>query len=81
MDNKWFVVVNGREGELYDFIGNLTISPDGQRVAYAAQMNQNWFVVVDEEEQKPYDGIGTIVFSPNSQRMAYVAQRRTTNGL
>ena len=54
----------------------LKISPNSQRVAYAARVGTKQFVVVDGREERRYDGVleGTLSFSPDSQRVAYVAR-------
>jgi len=54
----------------------LKISPNSQRVAYAARVGTKQFVVVDGNEEKPYDAIvpDTLSFSPDSQRVAYAAR-------
>jgi hypothetical protein len=54
----------------------LKISPNSQRVAYAARVGTKQFVVVDGNEEKPYDAImpDTLRFSPDSQRVAYAAR-------
>ncbi|MGD0233223.1 MAG: hypothetical protein ABSC55_01660 [Syntrophorhabdales bacterium] len=76
--NKWFVVVDGKEGKQYDIImeGTPLFSPDSKRVAYVAEMGGKCFVVLDEKEEKQYDLImeGTPIFSPDSKRVAYDAQ-------
>jgi roadblock/LC7 domain-containing protein len=73
--NKWFVVVDGKEGKQYDgIVGSPIFSPDGKRVAYAAVIGDKQFVVVDGKEGKQYDGIvGSPIFSPDSKRVAYAA--------
>jgi len=54
----------------------LKISPNSQRVAYAARVGTKQFVVMDGNEEKPYDAIvpDTLRFSPDSQRVAYAAR-------
>ncbi|HLA36860.1 MAG TPA: hypothetical protein VJZ02_00155, partial [Candidatus Brocadiales bacterium] len=62
--------------DLSSWIKNtLTVSPDGKRVAYWAQVGNKRFVVVDGKEEKQYDDIvaGTLIFSPDSKRVAYGA--------
>lgn len=73
-----YVIVDGRRGTpLYD-VGDLVFSPDGQRVAYAAQVEKNgpWFVFLDNEKQGPYEtiGDGSLRFSPDGTRLAYAAK-------
>jgi hypothetical protein len=74
--NKFFVIVNEKDGKQYDGIGNLIFSPDSKQVTYAAQVGNKLFVVIDGKEGKQYDGIlaGTPLFSPDSKQVAYGAQ-------
>jgi len=69
------VVVDGREGEPYDGIGEGSpiFSPDSKRVSYDSQLGNKRFVVVDRREGKKYDGIGSLIFSPDSERVTYYA--------
>ena len=75
--DKWLVVVDGRESELYDFLGSTTgihFSPDGSRVAYAALVDKKWRLVLDGQMQQPHDNVGELAFSPDGKRVAYAAQ-------
>ena len=56
------------------------ISPDSQRVTYAARAGAKQFVVVNGNEEKPYDAImpDTLSFSSDSQRVTYAARRHET---
>ena len=55
--------------------GSLVFSPNGQRLAYVAQVGKQQVVVVDGQASKPYKGIavGSLVFSADSQHVAYAA--------
>jgi WD40-like Beta Propeller Repeat len=75
-DWKYRVVMDGKEGRLYDHIDWMQFSPDGQRVAYVVRRkDDNYLVVVGDKEGKIYDYVdGTrLRFSPDSRRVAYVA--------
>ena len=76
--NRWSVVVNEREGPLYDVIRTPVFSPDSRRVAYkAGPGGRKWLVVVDGKEGQKYDSVGDdhrIMFSQDSQRVAYFAR-------
>ncbi|HYL11749.1 MAG TPA: hypothetical protein VEV41_01865 [Terriglobales bacterium] len=73
------MVVDGKAGAKYDAIGEGApiFSPDGKRVAYAAQKGAKLFVVVDGKAGAEYDTIGggTLVFSPDGKRVAYGARK------
>ena len=61
-----------RFGEL--FKGKITYSPDGRRLAYGVNDDNNkWYMVVEESKSSPWDDIGNPAFSPNSRHMAYMA--------
>ncbi len=67
----------GKEKKRYDGIadGDPIFSPDSNRVAYTAEVDNKWFVVVDGIEEKRYESIGesTPVFSPDSKKLVYIA--------
>jgi hypothetical protein len=65
------IVINGSKGQTYDEIEQLTVSPDGKRVAFVAKKAGKMFVVVDGTEGKKYDFIKNLKFSPDSQHTAY----------
>lgn len=73
LDNKWFVVLDDKEGSRYDSLGHIEFSPDSGHVAYVAQRGTKQFVVLDGQEGKQYDRVGAPVFSPDSKTLAYAA--------
>ena len=75
--SKRFVVCNGVKGRVYDGIGTLVFSADGQRLAYAARQGDQWLVVCDGTEGPRYASIGknSITFSPDGKQLAYTAKR------
>jgi dipeptidyl aminopeptidase/acylaminoacyl peptidase len=73
---KWAIVVNGKAGAAFDYIGSFTginWSPDSRRLAYAGLVDTQWGAVVDDAGF-PYDAIASMVFSPDSRRAAFQAQ-------
>ncbi len=81
--DKWAVVVDGKEGQLYDGIRKETpvFSPDSRRLVFIAQVGRKHLVVADSEEEKVYDDIASSpVFSPDGRRLAYVAVVFDTTG-
>lgn len=79
-EGKSFVVVDGKEGKLYDRVSYLAFSPDSQHFAYVAKEKGKYFAVVNGKEGKAYDGVwgdifGGLTFSPNSRHLAYQAEK------
>lgn len=74
------VVHNGRTGKAYQEVdaNTLTLSPDGQRVAYGARAGEKWFVVADAREYGPFDEIGPPSFSPDSRVVAFEGKSGTS---
>jgi Tol biopolymer transport system component len=52
----------------------LVFSPDGKRVACAAQKGRKQLVVVDGQPGPEYDDVARPVFSPDGKRLAYAAR-------
>jgi len=73
---KKFVVADHQEGAKYDEIAGLAVSPDGERLAYAARTGSQWSVVVDGREGPRRDGVmgQTPVFSPDGRHVAYAGR-------
>jgi WD40 repeat protein len=72
-----FVVVDGKEGPLYDNVDgkNLAFSPDSNHLAYIARTGKKFFAVVDGQEGKRYDGLfPPIAFSADGKHAAYLVQ-------
>ena len=73
---KQFVVADRQEGAKHDEIAGLAISPDGERLAYAARTGNRWAVVVDGREGPGHEGVlgQTPVFSPDGRHVAYAGR-------
>ncbi|MBX3411736.1 MAG: PD40 domain-containing protein [Pirellulales bacterium] len=71
---KYFVVLDGQEGKVYDGVTGPVYSPDSKRVGYLAVANGRVFSVVDGREGKAYDDRGMPVFSPDGKSAAYWAE-------
>ena len=74
---KWFFVMDGKEGVHYDGIADPMFSPDSSRLAYLAQKGNQILVVMDGKEGASFDAIPlrTLVFSPDSQHLVFKAQK------
>jgi len=62
-------------------LDSLLFSPDGQRLAFAAESGGKWCVVVDGIASPPYAGVldRTSVFSPDSRHFAFAAGHSQRN--
>ncbi len=67
--------MNGVEGQFYDSVQDIRLSPDGRRSAYRALRGGRWRTVVDGQEGGLYDAIGPVRFSDDGKRWAYAAIR------
>ncbi len=67
----YYVITDGKPGKIYGSMNQLTMSPDGTRIAYSTidKISRRPLVVLDGEELK---GQFPIVFSPDSKQFAYV---------
>jgi hypothetical protein len=65
----------GKTGEPYRSVGDLAVSPDGRRCAYAAQRGDRWHLVLDGAEQEGWDEVRGPSFSPDGAHVAYQARR------
>ncbi len=82
-DDTRYVVANGLSGPAFDEISELTLSPDGKRVAYEAGMwddkndkakpRVHYAAVVDGRVQPKFSLVSNLKFSPDSKHFAYVA--------
>lgn len=75
-DHMQLVVVDGKEGKLFNKVDLPHFSPDSKKVAYTATLSEgykNMVMVLNGAEGKLYDFIGGPIFSPDSKRIAYSA--------
>src|SRR5262249_9673476 len=54
---KWSIFVDGQQGREYDFIDQVTFSPDSKHVACVARHGDKEIVVVDGVEAERYDAL------------------------
>jgi hypothetical protein len=75
IDGKNRVVVNGRPGEPYDWIGwPPAMSEDGSVLAYAARLGTEQFCVVGDRRGPAYRSVAHPVISPDGKHVAYAAE-------
>lgn len=76
--NKWFIVVNGIEGPIYDRVVEPLFSPYGKYVAYRARNGSNRFVLIaDAKDGKiikklpPYEQVSGMKFTADNKSIAF----------
>jgi hypothetical protein len=80
VEGKFRVVHNGRAGKLYNLIGHMTISIDGDRIAYVVHQNDTLKkMVVDGSESPYYTDIGMPVFSQDGKHLFYTITQDGSN--
>jgi hypothetical protein len=69
------VMVDGRQGPVFDWISFPVFSPDSSRLAYVARRQGKYFVVVNDQQiSQEFGNVETPVFSPDSSKLAFVGQ-------
>jgi Tol biopolymer transport system component len=72
VQGKYRVIHNGTAGKSYSSINQLSISPDGKRIAYVVQSGASFKrVVIDGWESPPYGDIRYPAFSPDGHHVVY----------
>jgi len=69
------MVVDGKAGKPYDFIGVYLFSADGKQFAYVAHKGDQKMVVHAGAEHDLYDEVGIPVFDPAGLQLAYKVQK------
>lgn len=72
----YMMVLDGKEGKIYDEVSDPVFSPDSNHVAYIAKDNDSKFVVLDGMEDKRYGSVFGLSFSVDD-RLGYVAQNNS----
>lgn len=69
------IVLDGKLGKPYDFIGVYLFSADGKQFAYVAHKGDQKMVVHAGAEHDLYDEVGIPVFDPAGLQLAYKVQK------
>ena len=72
IDGKWRMVVDGKEGRVFDTLGTPRISPDGKHVLYDAQQGDRWYIVVDDIVKGGCPSYFDKNFSSDSKHVVYI---------
>jgi len=82
-DNKFFIVVDGQEGDRFDGIGTsfgkfIWFSSDGKHFAYVGknkvETGEESYLILDNEKTSRYEAIYCVAFSPTTDRIAYAGK-------
>lgn len=74
---RWFVVVNGKEGPPFDRVVTPRFSPDGRRLVYRARQDGRRFVVMADtaaktvREHPRYEQVFPLAFTSDGRSVAY----------
>lgn len=71
---RFHVVHNGTIGKSYTTVLTPSLSPDGQRIAYVAYVDNKQCMVIDGKEGQIVDEIEPTIFSPDSRHTIYQAK-------
>lgn len=72
-------IVNSKEMKTdYEYIENMTFSPDDKKIAFSARKDNSWVVATYSNgilrESRTYDLVSSPYFSPDSDRVGYYGQ-------
>ncbi len=68
------VLAGGTPGEAFSLVGRPSFSPDGSRVAYAADDGDRKYIVIDGRKVEVSGRAGDPVFSPDGKKVGYGAR-------
>lgn len=71
---SYYVVYNGKTGQLYAGVNEFVFSPDGRRIAYSARKGDKSLMVLDGVEGALFDDVLLPQFSPDNRHFAYLAK-------
>ena len=76
------VIVDGQKGPFYERLSWLTLSPQGDHIAYSARSQEGCLLLLDHSPiGEVYENIEDITFSPDGQRVAFWAKKKEASFL
>lgn len=80
-DGQWRIVLDGKESEPYDDLGQIIFRPDSALLACRVAKHGAQMVLLGDQLQRPFDrvGDGTLVFSADGRRFGYAARLRAAS--
>lgn len=69
---KYYVRVGNEKAGPYDNCVNLSLSPNGGKIAYEIQDNGAWYLICNQQKMGPYESIDDIKFSNDDKNFSYV---------
>jgi len=75
LEEKEFVVVDGKKEKGYEAILGMIFSPNGKHFGYVAKERKKFLVVIDGRETPKYDLINSFCLSPDGKHWAFSAER------
>lgn len=70
---KWTMVVDGKPGEEFDYVGEPHFSPDSRIMAYLTKQGGKQRVVIGDSKTDEFDYVCRLDFSPDGKRVALTA--------
>jgi WD40 repeat protein len=75
-EGKHFLIIDGKRGNSYDEISDITFSPDSTQVGYVAAIGKKHMIVINGKAGNQFDKIDTMgIFSPDGKHAAFRAYR------
>lgn len=78
-DYDYYIVKDGIQSDVYDYVGNMLFSPDSKIFAYSIRYSRDKeYIFVNGKKLGPYKSIGILKFSPNSEMLIFNAEAENT---
>jgi hypothetical protein len=80
-NDRWFVVVDGKEGEVFDSVGRPKFSPDSRHSIYNAAVGERAHLVVDGRKSASFPGSWDELFSGDSKKIISIQNSAEGNNV